>query len=115
MRESFDLDGGAPIAPEFSHARGTRQGSVEGPDMWNQVLDNALRKPAARWEAEGIGFRLATDYRRAQKRRKGPYGSGRRVEAQRLHSEVASVGERVVADLFGTVTKFIKDFDGCEG
>ena len=36
------------------------------------------------------------------------------MEAQRLHSEVASVGERVVADLFGTVMKFIKDFDGCE-
>ena len=38
-----------------------------------------------------------------------------RVEAQRLHSEVASVGERVVADLFVMVMKFIKDFDGCEG
>ena len=61
MRESFDpfdLDGGAPKAPEFSHARGTRQESVEGPDMWNQVLDSALRKPAARWEAEGIDFDL---------------------------------------------------------
>ena len=38
-----------------------------------------------------------------------------RVEARRLHSEVASVGERVVADLFVMVMKFIKDFDGCEG
>ena len=47
MRESFDPDGrvslpGAPIAPKFSHARGTRQGSVEGPDMWNRVLDSAF-------------------------------------------------------------------------
>ena len=31
-----------------------------------------------------------------------------------MHSEVASVLERVVADLFGMVTKFIKGFDGCE-
>ena len=37
-----------------------------------------------------------------------------RVEAQRLHSEVAFVGERVAADLFAMVTKFIKGFDGCE-
>ena len=36
------------------------------------MLDNALREPAARWEVEGIGFRLATDYRRAQKKRRGP-------------------------------------------
>ena len=82
MRESFDPDGrislpGAPIAPKFSHASGTRQGSVEGPDMWNQVLDSALRRPAARWEGEGIGFRLATDNRRGQKKRKGPSGNGR--------------------------------------
>ena len=77
MRESFDLDGGAPMAPKFSHARGTRQESVEGPDMWNQVLDSALRRPAARWEGEGIGFRLATDNRSAQKRRKGPSLNGR--------------------------------------
>ena len=54
MRESFDLQGrislpGAPVSPEFDYARGTRQGSVDGPDSWNQVLDNALRELAARW------------------------------------------------------------------
>ena len=60
------------ISPEFQFARVTCQGSAEGPDLWNQVLDNALREPAARWETEGIGFRLATDYRRAHKKRRGP-------------------------------------------
>ena len=30
---------------EFVDARVTRQGSVEGPDLWNQVLDNVLREP----------------------------------------------------------------------
>ena len=62
LRESCDLKGkiglpGAPISPSFLYARGARQGSVEGPDMWNHVLDNALREPAANWESEGIGFR----------------------------------------------------------
>ena len=51
LRESCDLKGrinlpGAPMSPAFLYARGARQGSVEGPDMWNQVLDNALRDPA---------------------------------------------------------------------
>ena len=57
LRESSDLKGrinvpGAPMSPAFLYARGARQGSEEGPDMWNQVLDNALREPASRW---GIG------------------------------------------------------------
>ena len=74
LRESSDLKGrinlpGAPMSPAFLYARGARQGSVEGPDMWNQVLDNALREPAGRWESEEIGFMLAKDYRKAQKRR----------------------------------------------
>ena len=60
LRESSDLKGrinlpGAPMSPAFLYARGARQGSVEGPDMWNQVLDNALREPAGRWETEGSG------------------------------------------------------------
>ena len=38
----------------FPYDRGARQGSVEGPDMWNQVPDNALREPAARRESEKI-------------------------------------------------------------
>ena len=59
------------MSPAFLYARGARQGSVEGPDMWNQVLDTALREPAGRWESEGLGFMLARDYRKAQKRRPG--------------------------------------------
>ena len=65
---------GAPISPAFLYARGARQESVEGPDMWNQVSDNAFREPAACWESEGIGFRLATDYRNPQKRHRGSSG-----------------------------------------
>ena len=65
LRESCDLKGriilfGAPMSLVFLFARGARQVSVEGPDMWNQVLDNALRELAACWESEGIGFKLAT-------------------------------------------------------
>ena len=73
LRESCDLKGrinlpGAPMSSPFPYVRGARQGSVEGPDMWNQVLDNALREPAARLESEKIGFKLATDYRRLRKK-----------------------------------------------
>ena len=58
---------------------------VEGPDRWNQVLDNAHREPAARWESEGIGYRLATDYRKAQKRRRGTSGEATKSEGRVLH------------------------------
>ena len=63
LRESCDLKGrtnlpGAPMSPAFLYARGARQGSVEGPDMGNQVLDSALREPAACWEWKGIGFSI---------------------------------------------------------
>ena len=61
LRESSDLKVrinllGAPMSPAFLYARGARQGSVEGPDMCNQVLDNALREPAGRWETERVGL-----------------------------------------------------------
>ena len=59
------------MSPAFLYARGAWQGSVEGPDMWNQVLENALREHAGRWETEGAGFMLARDYRKAQKKRRG--------------------------------------------
>ena len=67
LRESCDLKGriylpGAPMSSPFPYARGARQGSVEGLDMWNQVLDYALREPAARWEYEKIGFKMAVGY-----------------------------------------------------
>ena len=56
LRESCDIKRrinlpGAPMSSPFPYARGARQGSVEGPYMWNQVLDYALREPAARWES----------------------------------------------------------------
>ena len=57
---------------------------MEGPDLWNEVLDNALREPAARLEAEGIGIRLATDCRRAHKKRRGPSGDSEPLDP---HSE----------------------------
>ena len=90
LRESSDLKGrinlpGAPMSPAFLYARGARQGSVEGPDMWNQVLDNALREPAGRWETEGVGFMLARDFRKAQKRRRGTSGDAVKDEGQVLH------------------------------
>ena len=69
----------------FLYARGARQGSVEGPDTWNQVLDNELRELASRWESEGIGFMLAKDYRKAQKRRRGSSGDAVKDEGQVLH------------------------------
>ena len=56
------------MSSPFPYARGTRQGSVEGPDMWNQVLDYALREPAARWESEKNGFKLTADYCRLQEK-----------------------------------------------
>ena len=55
------------MSSPFPYARGARQGSVEGPDMWNQVLDYALREPAARWEYKKIGFKMAVDYCRLRK------------------------------------------------
>ena len=74
LRESSDLKGrinlpGAPMSAPFPYDRRARQGSVEGPDMWNPVLDYVLREPAARWETEGICFKLATEYRRKKYRR----------------------------------------------
>ena len=68
MISRVELTYQAPISSPFPYARGARQGSVEGPDMWNQVLDYALREPAAQWESEKIGFKLATDYRRLRKK-----------------------------------------------
>ena len=91
LRESSDLKGrinllGAPMSPAVLYARGARQGSVEGPDMWYQVLGNALREPACRWESEGIGFMLAKDYRKAQKRRRGSSGDAVKDEGRVLPS-----------------------------
>ena len=85
LRESSDLKGrinllGAPMSLAFLYAPGARQGSVEGPD-----LDNALREPAGRWETEGVGFMLARDNRKAQKRRRGSSGDAVKDEGRVLH------------------------------
>ena len=48
-------------------------------------MDNALREPAGRWESEGIGFRLATDFRNAQQRRRGSSGEAVKNEGWVLH------------------------------
>ena len=53
--------------------------------MWNQVLNNALRELAGRWESEGIGFMLAKDYRKAHKRLRGASGDAVKDEGQVLH------------------------------
>ena len=66
------------------------------PDMWNQVLDNAFRELAARWESEGIGFRLATDYRKAQERSRGTSGEAMNIEGSGAPSLV--LGGRLVRD-----------------
>ena len=89
LRESSDLKGrinllGSSMSPALLYARGARQGSVEGPDMWNQVLDNAQREPAGRWESEGIGFMLGKDYRKPKKRR-GSSGEAVKYEGRVLH------------------------------
>ena len=66
------------MSPAFLYARGAPQGSVEGPDMWNQVLDTALREPAGRWESEGICFVTA-------KMRRGSSGDAVKEEGRVLH------------------------------
>ena len=86
LLESSDLKGrihlpGAPMSLAFLYARGARQGSVEGPDMWNQVLDNALREAGKPRE---WGFMLARDNRKAQKRRRGSSGDAVKDEGQVL-------------------------------
>ena len=75
---NFDFELSEVELAEVEHPR------VEGPDMWNQVLDNALREPAGRWESEGIGFMLAKDYRNAKKRR-GPSGDDVKDAGRVLH------------------------------
>ena len=58
---------------------------LKGPTCGTKLLDNALRKPAARWEFEGIGFRLATVYRRAHKKHRGSSGAATETGGRVLH------------------------------
>ena len=113
LRESSDLKGrinlpGAPMSPAFLYARGARQGSVEGPDMWNQVLDNALREPASRWESEGVGFMLAKDYRKAKKRR-GSSGEDVKDEGRVLHHLCWADDLYAMAGTMNHLTRILED------
>ena len=114
LRESSDLNGrinlsGAPMSPALLYARGARQGSVEGPDMWNQVLDNALREPAGRWETEGVGFMLARDYRKAQMRRRGSSGDAVKDESQVLHHLCWADDLYAMAGAMNHLTRILED------
>ena len=113
LRESSDLKGGvdllgAPMLPAFLYARGVRQGSVEGPDMWNQVLDSALRELAGRWESEGIGFMLAKVYRKV-KRRRGPSGDAVKDEGLVLHRLCWADDLYAMAGTMGRLTRILED------
>ena len=111
LRESSDLKGrinlpGAPMSPSFLYARGARQGSVEGPDMWNQVLDNALREPAGRWETEGM---LARDYRKAHQKRRGSSGDAVKEEGQVLHHLCWADDLYAMAGTMNHLTRILED------
>ena len=62
------------MSPALLYARGARQVSVERPDMWNQILENALREPAA-----------CAGNRKAQKTRRGSPGEALKNEGRVLH------------------------------
>ena len=113
LRESSDLKGrinlpGAPVSLAFLYARGARQGSVEGPDMWNQELDNAQREPAGRWESEGIGFMLAKDCRKAKKRR-GTSGEAVKDEDRVLHHLCWADDLHAMAGTMNHLTRILED------
>ena len=97
------------MSPAFLYARGARQGSVEGPDMSNQVLDNALREPAGRLETEGAGFMLATNYRKAQKRRCGSSGDAVKEEGQVLHHLCWADDLYAMAGAMNHLTRILED------
>ena len=114
LRESSDLKGrinllGAPMSPAFLYARGARQGGVEGPDMWNQVLDNALRETAGRWETEGVGFMFARDYRKAKKRRRGSSGDAVKDEGEVLHRSCWADDLYAMAGTMNHLTRILED------
>ena len=97
------------MSPAFLKARGALQGSVEGLAMWNQVLDNALREPASRWESEGIGFMLAKDYRKAQKRRRGSSGDAVKDEGRVLHHLCWADDLYAMAGAMNHLTRILED------
>ena len=77
--------------------------------MWNQVLDNALREPAGRWEAEGVGFMLARDYRKAQKRRRGSSGDAVKDEGWVFNHLCWADDLYAMADTMNHLTRILED------
>ena len=103
LRESCDLKGrlnlpGAPMAPAFLYARGARE-----------VLDNTLREPAGRWESEGIGFMLAKDCRKAQKRRRGSSGDAVKDKGRVLHHLCWADDVYAMAGTMNHLTRILED------
>ena len=94
------------MSPAFLCARGARQGSV---DMWNQVLDNALREPAGRGESEGVGFTLARDYRKSRKRRRGSSGEAVKDEGRVLHHLCWADDLYAMAGTMNHLTRILED------
>ena len=88
---------------------------VLGREAWkaltcgNQVLDNALREPAGRWESEGIGFMLAKDYRKAQKRRRGSSGDAVKDEGRVLHHLCWADDVYAMAGTMNHLTRILED------
>ena len=114
LRESCDLKGrinlpGASISLALLYARGARQGSVEGPDMSNQVLDKALRELAGRRETEGIGLMLAKYYRKVQKRRRGSSGESVKDEGRVLHHLCWADDLYAMAGTMNHLTRILED------
>ena len=77
------------------------------------MLDNALREPAARWETEGIGFRLATDYRRAQKKRRGPSSDAVDNGGRVLHHLCWTDDLSAMSGTMDRLTRNVKDMTTC--
>ena len=77
---------------------------MEGPDTRNQVLDSALREPAGRWESEGIGFRLATDWRR-----RGSSGEAVKDEGRVLHHLCWADDLYAMAGTMNHLTRILED------
>ena len=83
---------------------------VLGREAWKALtLDNALREPAGRWESEGIGFMLAKDYRKAQKRRRGSSGEDVKDEGRVLHHLCWADDLYAMAGTMNHLTRILED------
>ena len=77
------------------------------------MLDNALREPDARWETEGIGFRLATDDRRTQKKRRGPSSDAVDNGGRVLHHLCWANDLSAMSGTMDRLTRNVKDMTNC--